>query len=988
MSYTIQNRPQLYPDPRRQVRFGAASVAPSTQTAHPANTGIGMGTLTPGLQGPSDRLKIRFGSASIPSRGNIDHQPQNGVWITTERIPAKVGGLGEVSKTIPEAFAQFTHKKDLRIIVPYMKAHRKVDQEIRDKIAKGDKTVSEADLFQPTGTFLSYKTDDHRTIKLEVLQKFESATGFEEFNHTQPEEKRVGNWVYALRNDNYFIGKNKYGLETEKGLSDYTYTPEAGEFDKVMLFNRAASELVPLLDGNNPDPRAARLKRFNNLHKPAEFPVLEGVEVPKGKDFRKSIDFVIAHDWLTGPVNNELADDPYTRKHFVVHNMFDKEQAPHVAHRAGLLTPNRLFDQERTFSALNAGIEPADSIWVNNNFKRTMLESTLPNGAPFISTLRQKSEDQRTYNLHHGLSSDYTASGPQAPRCLEEGYDEWHQNAVAKKAKLETEVETLKEKFETIQQQNDPAQTELAKEAWNNAEKNLKKITTQITAAEAGRTAKDNQPYKFQKLEVHPGETLPTAEQMQAFKRANKMALQKKLGLKQDTNAPIIAWAARLDPRQKNVYVFMKSVDTLLANNPDVQVVMVGDTTDPEIIKWIEGVNKKYNTNSGENRVYIPNVFATQDEVKQINAGADFTALPSLYEPYGLTQLEAMKMGSLPVVHGVDGLRTTVSEPDMNAKLKEKARAAGEEWEPVWDKPQNGFLMDPLDIDQYKEYIDDRQDYEHLERLKAALVTNRSALEALKSKPDAKEEAKLKAAEQKAFVALLGKMEGLANTLDYKLKSFEIQRKDFQDALARLEADPTASPQRKKAMEEKRDQLSNKIKNGKFSEHAQEIRDAHRLLKENPQDLETQYNKVLTIIQPNDEINQKAADKLTDAFYRGFELLKSGKDTETRINAIKYVDTEHSWEKIIQNYYLPALESNRVDAKIREQHTNELNAFRAALNPPTPAEPQYVQTRPSPGPVENNAGVVANIKRYWTWLWQRNEQFWAAVGRLFSLRKD
>ncbi len=952
----------------------------SGQVTNP--TATGMGDIASSLPASSDRLKIRFGSASIPSRGNIDHQPQNGVWITTERIPAKVGGLGEVSKTIPEAFAQFTHKKDLRIIVPYMKAHRRVDQEIRDKIAKGDKTVSEADLFQPTGTYLSYKTDDHRTIKLEVLQKFESATGFEAFNKTQPEEKRVGNWVYALRNDNYFIGKNKYGLEAEKGLSDYTYTPEAGEFDKVMLFNRAASELVPLLDGNNPDPRAARLKRFNNPHKPAEYPVKADIEAPKGKDFRKSIDFVIAHDWLTGPVNNELMDDPYTRKHFVVHNMFDKEQAPHVAHRAGLLTPNRLFEQERTFSALNAGIEPADSIWVNNNFKRTMLESTLPNGAPFINTLRKKSEAKRTYNLHHGLSSDYTASGPQAPQCLEEGYDEWHKGAVKKKAELVEKVKTLKEKFETIQKQNDPAQTELAKEAWNDAEKNLNKITTQIAAAEAGYTTSANQPYKFQKLAVSDGATLPDVTQMQTFKAANKKALQKKLGLKQDPTAIIIGWAARLDPRQKNVYVFMKSVEDLLKANPKVQVVMVGDTADAKIIEWIKDINKTYNTKAGENRVYIPNVFATQDEVKQINAGADFTALPSLYEPYGLTQLEAMKMGSLPVVHGVDGLRTTVSDPAMNAKLK--AQTPKEEWEAVWDMPQNGILMEPLDVDEYKEYIDGRQDFEHLERLKAALIKNRSALEALKSKPDPEAEAKLKEAEQKAFLALLGKMKGLANTLDYKLKSFEIQRKDFTEALARIET----SPETQKDWQAKIKELEKIIQSGKLSKDAETIREAHRLLKENPKDLETHYKTVLNLIRPDESVNNRAAQKLNAAFERGFQLLKSGRDIQARRDAINFVDTEHNWEKIIKNYYLPALESDSVDAEIRKQHAKELNAFRAASTPKTTPEPQYVQTRPSPRAIEKNTGIAANIKRYWNWLWQRNEQFWAAVGRLFSLRKD
>ncbi|WP_373531049.1 glycosyltransferase [Vampirovibrio sp.] len=942
---------------------------------------------------------LHFGQTGKPDQGNIQHTPQNGVWITTERSPAKVGGLGEVSKTIPEAFAQFMPKKDLRIIVPYLGKHRDDDESKKAALAQGKTDVSEQDIFQPTGAQLNFETDDGRQARLEVLQKFEDATGFKEHNQSRKDGEKVGNWVYALRNDDYFMGKNEYGVEAEKGLSDYTYSPEAGEFDKVMLFNKGAKELVPLLDGNSTDPRAARLSRFNNLHKAQAFPDKKGVKAPANQDFRKNIDFVITHDWLTGAVSNELPDLPYTRKHFVVHNMFDKEQAPHVALRTGLLTPPRLFNQERTFSALNAGIEPSDSIWVNNNFKKTVLESTLPNGAPFINTLRQKSEAGRTHNLHHGLSLDYTASGPQAPACLEESYTAppnsgkkgWLSQAQSNQQKLTQNLNTLNEKAKNLKAANKTQELKLLNKSITKAKADLNKVTIQIKAAQAGHAAGlakgDDTPYQFQKLAVNEGQTLPTPAQMQTFKAANKAALQKKLGLKQDPDATIIAWAARLDPRQKNVYLFMKSVEEILENDPEgkVQFVVVGDTSDPQIIEWINGINKKYNTDKGENRVYIPNVFANQDEVKQINAGADFTALPSLYEPYGLTQLEAMKMGSLPIVHGVDGLRSTVSDPEMNEKLK--ALTPPDEWEAVWEKDQNGILMEPVDIDECKAYIDDRQDFEALQALKSKLDQSKEPL----PKDDPTTLADWKKKQDEALKALMGKMEGLASTFKHKLESFQLQSTELNQALQKLTADGTLTPKRETELNLKIQWLKQQtMENSPLSRRAQQAQAAYQEVLKNPDTLETEYERIKKLVEPDENTNVKAAAKLTHAIHRGIDLLKDKeKNSQIRIDAIDYVNTEHDWKNILQKYYQPALENDSLDTEIRTSRSKELKELleiQAALKPPGPENKSYAQTRP--GASAKPSGFSETMRYYWNTFWNMNQKFWAAIGRLVSLRKD
>lgn len=134
------------------------------------------------------------------------------------------------------------------------------------------------------------------------------------------------------------------------------------------------------------------------------------------------------------------------------------------------------------------------------------------------------------------------------------------------------------------------------------------------------------------------------------FKSLNKKALQKEMGLAVDNNIPIIGMVTRLT-RQKGIDL-IQEVAAEIANLP-VQVIVLGmgDSDFEQFLHDWEWMNHKnirgYVGFSGE--------FA-----QKIYAGADIFLMPSMSEPCGLSQMIAMRYGTIPIVHTVGGLNDTV----------------------------------------------------------------------------------------------------------------------------------------------------------------------------------------------------------------------------------------------------------------------------------------------------------------------------------------
>ncbi|CAD6265973.1 unnamed protein product [Miscanthus lutarioriparius] len=182
-------------------------------------------------------------------------------------------------------------------------------------------------------------------------------------------------------------------------------------------------------------------------------------------------------------------------------------------------------------------------------------------------------------------------------------------------------------------------------------------------------------PYSDNFIPVHY-----TSENVIEGKRAAKKALQQKFGLQQ-IDVPIVGIVTRLTA-QKGIHLIKHAIHRTLERNG--QVVLLGSAPDPRIqADFVNLANTLHGVNHGQVRLSL-----TYDEPLShlIYAGSDFILVPSIFEPCGLTQLVAMRYGTIPVVRKTGGLFDTVFDVDND---KERARARGLE--------PNGFSFDGAD---------------------------------------------------------------------------------------------------------------------------------------------------------------------------------------------------------------------------------------------------------------------------------------------------
>ena len=133
-------------------------------------------------------------------------------------------------------------------------------------------------------------------------------------------------------------------------------------------------------------------------------------------------------------------------------------------------------------------------------------------------------------------------------------------------------------------------------------------------------------------------------------KKANKLALQEKLGLEQNPDKMVIGLISRLTD-QKGLDLVNAIFQQLIDGNTQVVVLGTGEKRYEDAFRYYEGANK------GSVCAYIS---YNESLAHLIYAGADALLVPSLFEPCGLTQLIAMRYGTAPVVRETGGLKDTV----------------------------------------------------------------------------------------------------------------------------------------------------------------------------------------------------------------------------------------------------------------------------------------------------------------------------------------
>ena len=144
-------------------------------------------------------------------------------------------------------------------------------------------------------------------------------------------------------------------------------------------------------------------------------------------------------------------------------------------------------------------------------------------------------------------------------------------------------------------------------------------------------------------------------------KAANKQALQQKLGLTVNPDAPVFFWPSRLDPQQKGPQLFTDILQQTVCDyqQSGLQVVVVADGP---YQMWFHQIVR----DSGL-RDRIAAVDFDEKLSRLAYAGSDFMVMPSLFEPCGLPQMVAPIYGTLAVARATGGIADTVHPLDVSA---------------------------------------------------------------------------------------------------------------------------------------------------------------------------------------------------------------------------------------------------------------------------------------------------------------------------------
>jgi hypothetical protein len=560
---------------------------------------------------------------------------RNTLWVTVE-CPPVGGGVSGVTKFAPAAMAKHTNE-DFRIITPYLAPMAREDAQLKaqNKDKMAFKKPDGAEVFYP----LAFE-ETGAEIKLPVYdrgQKIEE--GFRLLQKFQPV---LSNGQMNPRADNPDIpeGNWVYGV-----YSDKYFTP----FETPYSYN---NKKVPegLTDDIDPDPsRAMKKINFNFARAAAAFaPLLESAEKGQSANahssgvqkFNGPIDIIKAHDWPVGLIWRSLPKDDKSGHNFVLHNSYDAYADEAMLDELDIPVPE--------YAAVKHPItqKPIEKIGAHSGKPRLVpLGHTL--SALMVGIKEAHNVDGCNNYVRDIVWTDLNKGEPL--------------------------VEPLKEKFEQ----------------------------GLVYDLHHGLPGQDFNPAVNPHLNPAKGFALLkalTPEDVKAFKRTNKLATQKMLGLKEGDDYVLYTSMGRVDPYQKGSYLLLNEAEKFLKTpgHEKAQMIIAFSDSNPKVAQWAEKIQQDPDLSG---RLWVShNQFLPREVNVPFYAGSDFFLMPSVYEPFGQTQLEAYSMGAIPIGHGVHGIRSTVSDPELQ-------KDGASQPEKVWEYGQTGILMKPFDSAAYKEAL-------------------------------------------------------------------------------------------------------------------------------------------------------------------------------------------------------------------------------------------------------------------------------------------
>ena len=190
-------------------------------------------------------------------------------------------------------------------------------------------------------------------------------------------------------------------------------------------------------------------------------------------------------------------------------------------------------------------------------------------------------------------------------------------------------------------------------------------------------------------LIMYPFSSSPDAKQK------NKSYLQNRLGLPVNDEVPLLGMVTRLVD-QKGLDLLGYVFEEILSL--EVQFVVLG-TGEPQYEEILRHFAQKY-----PDKVAAHITF-NEELAHQIYAGSDIFLMPSLFEPCGMSQMMAMRYGTIPIVRNTGGLADTVLSCEED---------------PEWG---NGFHFDNYNAHEFlyviqravRLYREDQQTWKHIQ---------------------------------------------------------------------------------------------------------------------------------------------------------------------------------------------------------------------------------------------------------------------------------